>query len=72
MSDCKKCYADYAKLFKKYPDVVNVKTLCKMLHIGERKAYALIHSGAIQAIRFPHGYRIPKPSVIQYLYQNTK
>jgi excisionase family DNA binding protein len=58
----------YQNIFREYPDVVNVKQLCKMLGgIGERTAYRLLHSGNINFITIGRSYRIPKVSVIDYL-----
>lgn len=62
----------YSLMFKEYPDVVDVKTLQKMLNIGERRAYELVNTGAIAAIRFPHAYRIPKAAIIEYLMSNIQ
>jgi excisionase family DNA binding protein len=62
----------YNSMFRDYPDIVNVKALQEMLHIGERHAYELLKSGAIPSIRFDRGYRIPKVAIIAYLYKSMK
>jgi excisionase family DNA binding protein len=58
----------YQNIFRDYPDVVNVKQLCKMLgSIGEKTGYRLLHSGKIRYFTIGRSYRIPKINVIDYL-----
>lgn len=56
-------------LFADYPDLVDVDTLCKMLGgINKKLAYHLLASGIIYSIRIGRAYRIPKSSVIEYVF----
>ena len=56
------------EIFRKYPDVVDVIQLCKMLGgsrpVSKKTAYRLLTSGKIKAFR---SYRIPKVNVIRFL-----
>ena len=55
------------KMFKKYPDVVSVIDLQKMLNIGKNTAYKLVKNGKIQSIRIGKVHKIPKLNVIKYM-----
>ena len=54
-------------MFSSYPDVVQVKDLMEMLHIGRNSAYDLLSTGKIKTIRVGRKYIIPKRSVISYI-----
>lgn len=59
------------KMFDEYPDILNVKQLCKMLGgIGEKAAYLLLHDGSIRYFKIGKAFRIPKNSVIDFLQGN--
>lgn len=55
------------KMFRDYPDVVNIKQLMEMLHIGRSSAYKLILEGIIKSFKLGRNYKIPKTSVIDYV-----
>ena len=60
------------EIFRKYPDVVDVTQLCKMLGgsrpVSKKTAYRLLTSGKIKAFGWaPPSYRIPKVNVIRFL-----
>lgn len=59
------------EIFRKYPDVVDVNQLCKMLGgahpISKKTAYRLLTTGKIKAFRLGRSYRIPKVNVIRFL-----
>ena len=57
----------YAVMFTDYPDVVNVRELCKMLGICSKKAYELIRSGSIPTIPCSKSYKIAKLDIIAFL-----
>jgi len=60
-------------MFKEFPDVVNIKEMCKMLgDIGIKTAYDLINTGAVRAFKIGREYRIPKIYVIDYLFSKEK
>lgn len=54
-------------MFQQYPDVLTVKDLAAMLHVGRNSAYDLIKDNKIQAVKVKSQIRIPKVSVINYL-----
>ena len=54
-------------MFADYPDIVDIKQLCKMLGgVGSKTAYSLLHDGKIQYYKIGRGFRIPKKSVIDF------
>ena len=58
---------DYSNTFSSYPDVVSVKELQAMLHVGRNTAYSLLKGGSIKTLRFGRKYIIPKQNVIDFL-----
>lgn len=54
-------------MFDKFPDIVNVKDVCKMLHISKNTAYMIIRSGKLPAKRIGRIYRIRKVDVILFI-----
>ncbi len=55
-------------MFEKYPDVVSVPELCKMLGgISKKLAYKMLANGDIYSVKVGRSYKIPKVSVIAYL-----
>lgn len=59
------------EILKDYKDVLTFSELKKVLRIGKSKTYQLLRDGTIKSIRIGTEYRIPKPYVINYLYQNS-
>lgn len=55
--------------FKDYPDVLTVKDLCQVLHIGRAGVYKLLESGALYSFKIGRVYKIPKDSLIAYTNQ---
>ena len=56
------------ELFEKYPDVVEVDDLRKMLGgISRRLAYRLLAEQEIRCVKVGRAYKIPKVCVIEYL-----
>lgn len=60
-----------SNLLSTYPDIIDVKTLCSILHIGRQKAYKLLQSQTIYSKRIGNTYRIPISSVRDYIYTNS-
>lgn len=54
-------------MFKDYPDIVSVAELQKMLGIKRTKAYEMLKSKAIKAIKLGKDYKIPKINVALYI-----
>ena len=60
-------YAKY-NMFDKYPEVVEVDDLRKMLGgISRKLAYKLLTDKEIQAVKVGRTYKIPKVCIIEYL-----
>ena len=55
------------EIFTNYPDIVDVKTMAKMLSIGLNSAYMLVDSGTIASVRIGRIHRIPKKNIIGYV-----
>lgn len=49
------------------PLVLNVEDIADTLMIGRNKAYNLVNSGKIKALRIGNHYRIPRDSFIAFL-----
>ena len=61
----------YHFMFKDFPDVVNIKEMCKMLgNIGIKTAYELLQTKQIKSFKIGREYRIPKISIIEYFFVN--
>ena len=58
----------YELMFPDYPDIVSVAQLQTMLGISRHHAYALIRDGSIPGILIGNAYRIPKVSVIDFVF----
>lgn len=57
-----------SSMFEKYPDVVEVDDLRKMLGgISRRLAYRLLAEQEIRCVKVGRAYKIPKVCVIEYL-----
>ena len=57
-----------AKMFEKYPDVVEVDDLRVMLGgISKRLAYKLLTNQEIRSVKVGRAYKIPKICIIEYL-----
>ncbi len=58
----------YEKMFSTYPDVVDVKTMCKMLGgISTKTGYKLLKNGRIKYFKIGRAYYITKYHILTYL-----
>jgi len=48
-------------------DILTLKELQKLLHIGKNTALRLVQSGEIEAFRVGNQWRIAKDSIIKYI-----
>jgi len=55
-------------LLNQESDILTVDDLCEVLRIGKNAAYKLINSGKIKCYRMNRVWKIPKVSVIDYIY----
>lgn len=59
---------NYSDIFKEYPDVVDVKTMCEMLGgISKKSAYKLLNENTIHHIKIGRTFYIPKFHILKYL-----
>lgn len=53
------------------PPVLTPEDVQHYLHIGRTKAYQLVRSGALPAVRVGRQYRIPRAYFVEYLESHT-
>lgn len=70
MSKSIRTSSTYDAMFRDYPDVVDIKDICRMLGIGKNKAYSLVKADEIKAIPCSKKIKVPKIAVIDYLLRN--
>lgn len=58
--------------FDTMPLVLNVEDIADTLAIGRNKAYALVKSGEIKALKLGQHYRIPRESFIEFIKRGEK
>ena len=56
-----------AAMLRGYPAMMTVKDIQAVLQIGRTKAYQMLQSGEIAAIRVGRKYLIPKAYLLKYL-----
>lgn len=58
----------YYLLFKEYPEVVNIKQMCKMLGgISTKTGYRILKEDKINHFKIGRAYKIPKINILIYL-----
>ena len=67
VKDYKSSNSKELKQIKKMPDILKVSELSEIFECSEYFVRKLIREKKIQAVRFGHGYRITKKSVLKYL-----
>lgn len=55
------------KNFKDYPDVLNVSDIQKLLGIGRKQAYTLVHSGEFHVINIGKRIKVSKNVLISWM-----
>lgn len=50
-----------------YPDVLSIKDLCEILHLGKNKVYELLNKKVIGSHRIGKKYLVPKSCLIAFL-----
>ena len=48
-------------------DILTLKELQKLLHIGKNTALKLVQSGEIEGIRIGNQWRVPKDSIVKLI-----
>ena len=54
------------------PLVLNVEDIADTLDIGRNKAYALVNTGTIKALKIGQHYRIPRDEFIKFVKNGAK
>lgn len=62
-------YEAYDKLFSKYPDIVTVKDVSKMLGLGIGNTYKLFSDGKLHSLNCCKRILVSKMEVINYVLQ---
>ncbi|EQB22428.1 hypothetical protein UNSWDHB_245 [Dehalobacter sp. UNSWDHB] len=57
----------YRIMLKGYPDVLDMKQMCKILGISLKTGYSLIQENKIECLKVGRAYKIPKPFLLSYL-----
>ena len=58
--------------FDTMPLVLSVEDIADTLAIGRNKAYALVNTGAIRALKIGQHYRIPRDAFIEFVKNGEK
>lgn len=58
--------------FDTMPLVLNVEDIADTLAIGRNKAYALVNTGTIKALKIGQHYRIPREEFIDYIKKGAQ
>ncbi len=58
--------------FEAMPLVLSVEDITNTLAIGRNKAYALVNSGSIPALKIGQHYRIPRDEFIDFIKKGTQ
>lgn len=58
--------------FDSMPLVLNVEDIADTLAIGRNKAYTLVNTGAIKALKIGQHYRIPREEFIDYIKKGAQ
>ena len=58
--------------FDSMPLVLSVEDVADTLAIGRNKAYGLVNSGTIKALKIGQHYRIPREEFIDYIKKGAR
>lgn len=58
-------------MFEQYDDILTINELAETLKIGTTQAYRIVRSGKIKAFKEGKDWKVPKDSVIQYIFDRT-
>ena len=58
--------------FDTMPLFLNVEDIADTLSIGRNKAYALVNTGTIKALKIGQHYRIPREEFIKFVRNSAK
>ena len=58
-------------MLEQYDDILTIHDLSELLKVGSTQAYRIVGSGKIKAYKEGKDWKIPKQSVIQYIYAQS-
>lgn len=58
-------------MLEQYDDILTINELAELLKIGTTQAYKLVRSDKIKAFKEGKDWKIPKTSVVQYIFDQT-
>lgn len=58
-------------MLNQYDDLLTTDEACEALKIGKNALYALLKSGQLKAFRNGRVWRIPKDSLIEFIYSKS-
>lgn len=58
-------------MLEQYDDILTITELAEILKIGTTQAYRLVRSDKIKAFKEGKDWKIPKNSVVQYIFNQT-
>ena len=65
--------SDYAKMLKKYPDVLKIEQMCEALGgMSTKTGYKMLREGRIGSVKVGREYRISKSSVMEFVRGERK
>ncbi|MBR3556740.1 MAG: helix-turn-helix domain-containing protein [Oscillospiraceae bacterium] len=62
----------YQIMFREFPDVMDLKEVCKILGVSTKTGYKLIASGQLHALKVGRSYRVPKVYLFTYLCKDDQ
>lgn len=54
-------------MLEHYPDILNVSDVARILNVGQRSVYKLVHTGDLYSRKIGREFKIPKQSLIDYI-----
>ena len=60
------------EMFTEYDEILSIKDVMEILHIGKNSVYSLLKSNEIRNIRVGKRYIVPKQSVINFITAITE
>ena len=59
-------------MFREFPDVMDLKEVCKVLGVNTKTGYKLISTGQLHALKVGRSYRVPKVYLFTYLCKDDQ
>lgn len=73
MTELKRRRNECIKMFKDYPDILNVNQMCEILGgISTKTGYKMLHENVIESIRIGKQFKIAKVTLIDFIIKNNQ